>query len=256
MASGVRIELDSATPGSIDGRQIRAVAFHDVRMQYVTATMATAGMVAAECTALVVGGGRGLLPRGLALLGLDVQSLDPSSTATQLARTDVQSEGLRVQYRTAPAEQLDVADTAFDIVYCADTMEVTNDLAGVAGQAARALKPGGVLIYDTVNRTALARLIYLGLFQAIPATRIMPPGRYTADRLRRPAELAEALSRHGLRNEDICDFKPGNPIHLLRAVLARRRGTITDEQIPPLVKFALNPSGRPLVTYLGYARKM
>jgi 2-polyprenyl-6-hydroxyphenyl methylase/3-demethylubiquinone-9 3-methyltransferase len=39
-------------------------------------------------------------------------------------------------------------------------------------------------------------------------------------------------------------------------VLARRRGAITDEQIPPIVDFVRVPDGSPLVTYLGYARKV
>lgn len=34
-----RIELDSRSPDTVDGRQIRAVTFQDVRPAYVTATL-------------------------------------------------------------------------------------------------------------------------------------------------------------------------------------------------------------------------
>jgi 2-polyprenyl-6-hydroxyphenyl methylase/3-demethylubiquinone-9 3-methyltransferase len=70
------------------------------------------------------------------------------------------------------------------------------------------------------------------------------------------AELAALLDRHGLRNRDICDFKPKSPRSLITAILARRRGRITDEEIPPIVSFILSPHSRPVVTYLGYARKV
>lgn len=110
-------------------------------------------------------------------------------------------------------------------------------------------------MYDTVNRTPLSRLVYLGAFQGIPMTRIMPPGRHAAKRLRPPAELIEIMARHGLRNEDVCGFKPKDPRRLLTAARARRRGEITDEEITSMVDFVLTPDGRPLVTYLGYARK-
>lgn len=251
MAAGPLIELNSA--GAVDGRHIRAVTFHGVRMEYVEQTMRNLGLPIAGRSALVVGGIRGDLPRGLAGLGFDVTSLDPSPAATVMAQAH--PDRLGITYATAQAEDLGVPEGRFDVVYVADTFEVTPDLDAVVGQAARALAPGGVLIYDTVNRTPLSRLIYLGLFQAVPMTRIMPPARYAAALLRRPAELAEAFARHGLRGEEVVGFKPKSVRSLMSASLARRRGAITDEQIASTVEFELHPGGTPLVTYLGCARK-
>lgn len=122
-------------------------------------------------------------------------------------------------------------------------------------QVARVLAPDGVLCYDTVNRTPPARLVYLGAFQTFPMTRIMPPGRYAAERLRTPAEMGAALHRHGLHQEDVCGFQPESAPALVRAVLARRAGRIGDGQLPDTVGFQLAPQKRPLVTYLGYARR-
>jgi 2-polyprenyl-6-hydroxyphenyl methylase / 3-demethylubiquinone-9 3-methyltransferase len=42
----------------------------------------------------------------------------------------------------------------------------------------------------------------------------------------------------------------------MKAVLARRRGDISDEGIASVVDFRLDPTGRPIVTYLGYARRL
>jgi 2-polyprenyl-6-hydroxyphenyl methylase/3-demethylubiquinone-9 3-methyltransferase len=255
MTSAPHIELDSRVPDTVDGRQIRAVAFQDVRLEYVTGTLERVGLAAAGRQAVVVGSGRGLLAGGLARLGFGVVAVDPSATATAIAREAHEREGLTVEHRTAPAENLGLEDGAYDIAYLADTLEITRDPGRVIEQAARALKHGGLLLYDTVNRTLVSRLIYLGAFQALPFTRIMPPGRYAAARLRTPAEVVALLERHGLRNQDICAFKPKDPRSLVKATLARRRGQITDEEIPPIVGFVLDPRGRPVVTYLGYARK-
>lgn len=255
MATTPLIELNSTSPEAIDGRQIRAVAFQDVRLRYVKGTMEHLGLPIAGSRALVVGGGRGVLPRGLARMGFSVVAVDPSKKATEMARASAEHEGLNILHETAPAEELPVAEDTFDVAYYADTFEITSNLGQVIEQAARALRPDGVLFYDTVNRTLLSRLVYLGAFQSFPMTRIMPPGRYAATRLRKPPELAEALARHDLRNEDICDFKPKAAPSLVKAVRARRRGQITDDQIAPMVDFVLNPHGRPVVTYLGHARK-
>ncbi|HEX4249415.1 MAG TPA: methyltransferase domain-containing protein [Pseudonocardia sp.] len=250
------IELDSPATDAIDGRQIRAVAFQRARLEYLERTLASVDLGPAGQRALVVGGGRGLLPRGLARLGFDVVTVDPSERATGLATELAAREGLTIEHRTAPAERLDVPAAGFDLAYYADTFEITRDLDRVLEQASRALRPGGTLVYDTVNRTPVSRLIYLGAFQRFPGTRIMPPGRYAAGRLRRPDELVETLRRHGLRNEDICGFRPRNVARLVTAILARRRGRITDDDIPAVVDIVLAPADPPVVTYLGHARRV
>jgi len=245
---GPTIELDS--PTAIDGRHIRALTFQEVRLEYVRSVLRGLGIEPEGRSALVVGSGRGLLARGLAGLGLNVVALDPSAEATAMAREG----GGAVEYVTAPAEDPGLADASFDLVFYADTFEITDDLEGVVAHAARLLRPDGVLFYDTVNRTPVSRLVYLGGLQALPFTRIMPHGRYTAARLRTPEEVTAVLAAHGLRNEDVCSFKPKNVLDLVRASVARRQGKIGDEAMPGMTSFVLEPEGKPIVTYLGYAR--
>ncbi|TJZ58661.1 methyltransferase domain-containing protein [Streptomyces piniterrae] len=254
MASAPLIELDSPAPEAVDGRQIRAVAFQGARLAYTEGALAREGR-AASGRALVVGSGRGLLARGLAGLGFDVTAVDPSESATAMARAAADQERLDIDHRTAPAEHLDLPDSEFDLVYLADTLEITSAPGRVIEQAARALKPDGLLVYDTVNRTPVSRLVYLVAFQSLPMTRVMPAGRYAARRLRTPGEVAEHMARHGLHPADTCHFKPSAVRSLLTAVLARRRGRITDDQVATMVNFELAPGSKPLVTYLGYARK-
>jgi 2-polyprenyl-6-hydroxyphenyl methylase / 3-demethylubiquinone-9 3-methyltransferase len=241
-----RMELDTRSADAIDGRHLRAVAFQQVRLEYLGRSRIEAG-----ARVLVVGGGRGVLATGIRQLGLRVTSVDPSEVATELARESERD----VEFVTAPAERLPFADGEFDLVYCADTFEITGDLDAVVGEASRVLRKGGTLVYDTVNRSGPGRAVYLGAFQGIPFTRIMPPGRYSAARLRPPAEVEAALARHGLRGEDVCGFKPASILRLVRAVLRRRRGRLTDDEVGPLTGFVLDPDGPPIVTYLGRAAK-
>ncbi|MEU4420913.1 methyltransferase domain-containing protein [Actinoplanes sp. NPDC024001] len=243
-----RVELDTRSAEAIDGRHLRAVAFQEVRLQYLRKIP---HRVRAGARILVIGGGRGTLPAGLAALGLDVTSADPSPVATELATAAVAG----VTFTTAAAEDLPFPDASFDVVYCADTFEITGDLDAVIREAARVLRPGGTLVYDTVNRTAPGRAVYLGAFQGFRFTRIMPPGRYAAARLRPPAEVARVLAAHGLHSEDVCGFRPASVVRLVTAVLRRRRGRLTDDEVGPLTGFVLDPKGPPLVTYLGWAAK-
>ncbi|MFC9589133.1 class I SAM-dependent methyltransferase [Streptomyces sp. NPDC056944] len=245
------IALDSAGPTAVDGRHIRALTFQSVRLAYLRHVLSELDLPTEGGRALVIGSGRGLLARGLARLGFEVVAADPSPAATALAVAA--DDGLGVTYLTSPAEELDLPSGSFDLVYCADTLEITERPDEVLARAARVLRRGGAFVYDTVNRTPVSRLIYLGAFQAFPGTRIMPRGRYAAHRLRRPAELAEALRRAGLSARDVTSFKPRAVRSLVRATHGRRRGTLTDEQLPGLVDMVLRPDGSPVVTYLGYA---
>lgn len=251
MTTAPHIALDSAGPAAVDGRHIRALTFQSVRLEYLRRVLWELSLAAADSRALVVGSGRGLLARGLAQLGFEVVAADPSPAATALALNA--DDGMGVTYLTTPAEELDLPDDSFDLVYCADTLEITERPDAVLVEAARVLRPGGAFVYDTVNRTPVSRLIYLGAFQAFPGTRIMPRGRYAAHRLRRPAELAESLNRAGLSEKDVSAFKPRDVRSLVRATRGRRRGTLTDDQLPELVDMVLEPEGSPVVTYLGYA---
>ncbi|OKK21765.1 3-demethylubiquinone-9 3-methyltransferase [Streptomyces sp. CB00455] len=266
MTSAPHIALDSDAAGVVDGRHIRALTFQSVRMEYLRRVIREANLPAAAGRALVVGSGRGLLARGIAGLGFEVVAADPSTAATTLA-SDAEAEaeadananananandGRGVTYLTAPAENLDLPESSFDLVYCADTLEITERPDVVLAEAARVLRPGGAFVYDTVNRTLVSRLIYLGAFQTFPGTRIMPHGRYAARRLRRPTELAEALERAGLSAKDVSAFKPRDVRDLVRAIRGRRRGTVTDGQLPGLVDMVIEPEGSPVVTYLGY----
>ncbi|NEB81946.1 methyltransferase domain-containing protein [Streptomyces sp. SID14478] len=219
-------------------------------MEYVQRVLGELNMAAPGSRALVVGSGRGVLARGLAGLGCDVVAADPSADATALAKDA--DDGLGITYLTAGGE-LDLLDASFDLVYCADTLEVTEQPGLVLTESARVLRPAGAFVYDTVNRTPLSLLVYLGAFQMFPGTRIMPRGRYAARRLRRPAELAEHLDRAGLSPKDISAFKPRDARSLVRATRGRRRGVLTDEQLPGLVDMVIEPEATPLVTYLGYA---
>ncbi|MFJ8014910.1 class I SAM-dependent methyltransferase [Streptomyces sp. NPDC096339] len=251
MTHAPHIALDSAGPAVVDGRHIRALTFQSVRMEYLRQVLSELGLAAAGSRALVIGSGRGLPARGIARLGFEVVAADPSPAATALARDA--DDGLFVTYVTSSAEELELPDGSFDLVYCADTLEITERPDAVLAEAARVLRPGGAFVYDTVNRTPVARLIYLGAFQSFPGTRIMPRGRYAAGRLRRPAELARAFERAGLSAKDVSSFKPRDVRSLVRATRGRRRGSLTDEQLPELVDMVLVPDGSPVVTYLGYA---
>jgi 2-polyprenyl-6-hydroxyphenyl methylase/3-demethylubiquinone-9 3-methyltransferase len=240
-----------------DGFHVRAAAFHPVRAAYARQVLLDRlGLDPRGKRALVVGCGRGLLARELARLGFAVAALDPAPEALRLAEAATAGAGPPVGYARGDPSRLPYGDGTFDVAYYADTLETTADLDRVLAEAARALRRGGALLYDTVARTPLSRLIYLGALQAWPWTRIMPRHRYAWDRLRPPEALGAALAAHGLRQDEVRGFRPASPFRLLRALLLARRGGIDDAALAQLAGMHLAPAGeRPEVTYVGFGTK-
>lgn len=249
------IALNARGPGILDGRQVRAMAFVPAREQMldriITERQLTAG------TALVIGGGYSPLATSLRDRGFCTTSIDPSPEATSLAMNDAEADSGDTQrdappisFRTAPPTDLGVAPASFDLIYCADTLEVTSDAAPVLDSIADAARPGATIVLDTVADTAIAKLIYLVAFQRLPFTRIMPGGRYAASGLRSPAELERLARAAGIEIDSVIGFEPASVGSLVRAVLDRRSARIRDDDLPRAAGFHLSDGDHaPPVTY-------
>jgi 2-polyprenyl-6-hydroxyphenyl methylase/3-demethylubiquinone-9 3-methyltransferase len=255
----IRVDLESAPVPERqrpDGLHVRAAAFLPARVSYLDQVISQVGVEPAGSRALVVGSGRGLLARVLERRGFAVTAVDPDPAAVRLA--EKASGGWSGHHEVGNAVVLPLGDGAVDVAYCQDTFETTDDLDGVLREAARVLRRGGVLLYDTVNRTALSRLIYLGALQSWRWTRIVPKDCYAPDRLRPPAELAATMSAYGLHNRDVSALLPASPTRLLRAVRRARRGDIDDAELARLAGMhvvAGSEHAEAKVTYLGFAIK-
>lgn len=242
-----QLRLDARGPGILDGRQVRAMAFVPAREQLLDQLLRERRWPrAGQRRALVVGGGYSPLPVALRDRGFVTTALDSSASATAIGAADTPE----VEWRTARPSEPHVEPASFDLVYCADTLEVEADVDSILAALAAAAKPGATVVLDTVTNTFVARLIYLVAFQRLPWTRIMPSRRYSHDRLRNPSLLIQASQQAGLSIDNVIGFEPKSVGSLVRAVLDRRSGRITDADLPEAAGFRLSSSNHaPVVTY-------
>ncbi len=110
-------------------------------------------------TVLDLGCGGGFMSEALARRGAKVIGIDPSETAIRVARAHAESEGLQIDYEVSSGECLPLADHGMDCVVCVDVLEHVDELDRVLDEVQRVLKPGGVFLFDTINRTPLAALV-------------------------------------------------------------------------------------------------
>lgn len=204
--------------------------------------------------ALDVGCGGGLLAEELACLGCAVTGIDPSEPSLEAARTHARSAGLAIEYRRGTGERLPLPDAAFGLVCCCDVLEHVEDLPRVIAEIARVLAPGGLFLYDTINRTVRSRLVMIKLLQDWRWTSFLPPDLHDWNRFIKPGELLPLLARNGLRNRHLTGLKPGiHPLRALTLLRARKRGTISYLEAFQRLQLQESPDLR--VLFMGYAEK-
>lgn len=203
---------------------------------------------------LDVGCGGGLLSEEFARLGCSVVGIDPSGASLDAARAHAEQSGLSIDYVSGVAEALPVEDGSFDAVVCCDVLEHVGDVATAVREAARVLRPGGLYLFDTINRTLRSKLLMIKLFQEWRATAFMEPDVHDYAMFIRPAELDAHLRAAGLVPADIVGIGPSVlPPRALMLLRARATGRMTYGDFGRALKFRelRDTSG----LYAGSARK-
>ena len=138
----------------------------------------------------------GFMAEALSKRGAQVTGIDPASDAITAARQHAQAEGLRIAYDVGVGEALPYDAAGFDAVVCVDVLEHVTDLQKVMFEVARVLRPGGLFLFDTINRNPLARLATITVAEDI--LRLLPRGTHDPAMFIKPAELRTAMGAAGL----------------------------------------------------------
>jgi 2-polyprenyl-6-hydroxyphenyl methylase / 3-demethylubiquinone-9 3-methyltransferase len=89
-----------------------------------------------------------------------------------------------------------LADGCADVVAAGEILEHVPDLAATVGEACRLLRPGGLLVIDTLAATALARLVAVTLAERLPGG--PPPGIHDPALFVDRAALVRECADHGV----------------------------------------------------------
>ena len=148
-----------------------------------------------------IGCGGGLVAEPMARMGASVTGLDaaPKNIATAAIHAD--EGGLTIDYRATTAETLAAEGAQFDVVLSLEVVEHVADVTLFLESCAKLVRPGGVLILATLNRTA--KSFAFAIVGAEYVLRWLPRGTHQWEKFLRPSELTEKLEPHGLSVSDI-----------------------------------------------------
>lgn len=160
---------------------------------------------------LDVGCGAGLLTEPLARLGAEVTGIDAAEETVATARAHAAGAGLAIDYRQGELAELGLG--TFDLITAMEVLEHVADKPAFLIQLSGHLAPDGLLVLSTPNRTARARLLMVGLAEALGA---IPRGTHHWNDFVTPDELKERLAAAGLAmgTPRGIAFSPARGLHL------------------------------------------
>jgi 2-polyprenyl-6-hydroxyphenyl methylase / 3-demethylubiquinone-9 3-methyltransferase len=158
---------------------------------------AEAGPPLAGLEILDVGCGAGLFAEPLARLGGEVVGIDPAPNSIGVARRHAEETGAKLAYRVATLEELAGEPRRFDVVSAMEVVEHVADPTRLVALAASLLKPGGLFLSSTLNRTL--KSFALAIVGAEYVLRWLEPGTHCWEQFVTPEELAIAARAGGMK---------------------------------------------------------
>ncbi len=157
-----------------------------------------------DLSVLDVGCGGGLMSEPLARLGASVTGIDPGEKNIAIARGHAEPQGLAIDYRVTTVEALSAEGARYDAVVCLEVVEHVPDVAAFVAACAGLVRPGGMLILSTINRTM--KSYALAIVAAEYVLGWLPRGTHQWDRFVTPDELTRHTAAAGLAAPRLMGF--------------------------------------------------
>ena len=134
-------------------------------------------------------------------LGAEVTGVDPSHRNIGIARAHAEKSGLKITYLQCAAEDMVDREERFDIVLAMEVVEHVANVDAFIASCAQLVRPGGLMFFSTINRTAKAYA--LAIVGAEYIMRWLPRGTHDWRKFVKPSELARHTRAAGLDVRDL-----------------------------------------------------
>ncbi len=149
---------------------------------------------------LDIGCGGGLLSEPMARLGAEVVGADAAPRNIPVARLHAEQSGLVIDYRHTTAEDMAAAGEQFDVILNMEVVEHVADPLAYLTACQQLLKPGGLMICSTLNRTS--KSFVMAIIGAEWVMRWLPKGTHDWKKFITPDELYALIGKAHLRPVD------------------------------------------------------
>lgn len=185
-----------------DGPMAPLHAMNPTRLEWVVGQLRNHFKSLNKKEILDVGCGGGLTAEPLARLGATVTGIDGASDLINVAADHAADQGLDIAYRCALTGDLIAEKKIYDAVIALEVIEHVPDQARFVAEIAQLVKPGGLVLFSTLNRTPAS--FALGIVAAEYVLRWLPAGTHTWKKFVKPSELFSHCRQSGLTPTTTC----------------------------------------------------
>ena len=147
---------------------------------------------------LDIGCGGGLLSVPLTRLGAEVTGMDASDKNIAVAKIHAEKENLNIEYISTSAEDLAATGRQFDVVLNMEVIEHVADVSSFMQASSQLVKPNGLMLVATLNRTAKSYLF--AIVGAEYVMRWLPRGTHDWQKFLKPHEIAEQFEKNNIKH--------------------------------------------------------
>ncbi|AAU04077.1 bifunctional 2-polyprenyl-6-hydroxyphenol methylase/3-demethylubiquinol 3-O-methyltransferase UbiG [Rickettsia typhi] len=140
---------------------------------------------------LDVGCGGGLIAAPLASQGFNVTAIDALKSNIETATIYAQKNDLKINYLQTTIEELE-NDKLYDVVICLEVIEHVENVQQFILNLVQHIKPNGIAIISTINRTKKAYLF--GIIVAEYILGWVPKNTHDYSKFLKPSEIYEILT--------------------------------------------------------------
>ena len=156
-----------------------------------------------EKTSIIdVGCGGGLVCEPFARQGAKVTGLDADENAIAVAKEHADKQGLKIKYDCQLVEEV---QETYDVVLALEIIEHVPDPQAFVKSCLDICKPGGIVIFSTLNRTA--KSYALGIVAAEYILNWVPQGTHNWKQFVKPSELARNVRDYNAEVKNISGLR-------------------------------------------------
>ena len=150
---------------------------------------------------LDIGCGGGIASEPLSRMGGKLTSIDESKELINIAKVHAKAMQLDIKYEHSNIDNLLKSKKQYDVIIALELLEHVNNVEYFCEVLSKLIKPNGLIIISTINRSILSKMIVIKFAEDI--FKKIPSGTHSYKKFIKPIEIKKYFNSKNLNMHDL-----------------------------------------------------